>query len=377
MRFVISQSVFAEAIATVNRVVPTRPTHPILGNFLLVADNGKLSITGFDLSIGIKLSVEADVLAAGSITVPAKLLTEIVSKLSGNITFEVVESEDDEKKLKQVCITHESGKYSIGGLDADEYPSLPTIDDVTPLTITVRTLQSGINAVVFAASNDETKQVLTGVHINSKDGEVEFAATDGHVLSALTIPKTEDSENLPDFKITLPSKACNELCRMLQKQDSGNTILMYCDDTQAVFEVEESRLTCRVLDGAYPAYRQLIPVQFSRKVSVDKRKLASAIDRVSVLSSKNNLVKFDISKDKIILSVDAQDFGTAREIVLVDLIGEDQTLGFNSAYLKQGLSHLTSPEIQVSFNESAQPAIFTPLNGDRMIFLCMPIQIVK
>lgn len=373
MKFIVSQSIFADAITTVSRAVPNRPTHPILGNILLVAEGDKLSITGFDLSMGIKLTIDADILTEGSTTIPAKLFADIIGKVSGDVTFEVFSIED-----KQARITHESGKFVVGVLDADEFPELPTIADVTPLSITTETLQKGINAVCFAASTDETKQVLTGVHINSKDGVVEFAATGGHYLSVLTIPPKEDSTDVQNFNITLPAKALNELNRMITVCHPTDNILMSCDDNKAIFEIGENRLICRVLEGAYPAYWQLIPKLFSRTVTVNKKKLSSAIDRVSVLSDqKNGLVKFNINSDEITLSVDAKDFGSAKERLSIDLIGEATEIAFNSAYLKSGLNHIASAEIQINLNEGNQPVTFTPLGGDKMIFLCMPVQILR
>lgn len=398
MKLICNQSDLNSNLSFVSRAVSSRPTHPILGNVLLVADEklGRLRLTAFDLSLGIQTSFPADVQEGGSITLPAKLFGDIVSRLpDGNLTLSVTdvapegdeESSDSESFI--ATLTSQSGRFQIRGLSAEEFPSLPTIADSVPLMLPVAALNEGLRGALFAASTDETKQVLTGVHFKGTADTLEFAATDGHRLALVETPTQVEAEegeeaiqgsNLENFSVTIPAKALRELERMLATRQDSDLVSLFVDDTQAIFEFGDQRLTSRKLEGAYPAYQQLIPRQFSRTVSMERKRLLSGLERVSVLSDqKNNLVKFSLNTEdsQILLSVEAQDLGNARESLPAEITGASGDIAFNVKYLMDGLKALPGGDIQMQLNEGNQPVIFTPLGGAKMTYLVMPVQIVR
>ncbi|MEB3192818.1 MAG: DNA polymerase III subunit beta [Snowella sp.] len=398
MKLICNQSDLNSNLSFVSRAVSSRPTHPILGNVLLVADEklGRLRLTAFDLSLGIQTSFPADVQEGGSITLPAKLFGDIVSRLpDGNLTLSVTDnaSEEDEESSDSesfiATLTSQSGRFQIRGLSAEEFPSLPTVADGAPLMLPVAALNEGLRGALFAASTDETKQVLTGVHFKGTADTLEFAATDGHRLALVETPTQVEAEegeeaiqgsNLEDFSVTIPAKALRELERMLATRQDSDLVSLFVDETQAIFEFGDQRLTSRKLEGAYPAYQQLIPRQFSRTVSMERKRLLSGLERVSVLSDqKNNLVKFSLNTEdsQILLSVEAQDLGNARESLPAEITGASGDIAFNVKYLMDGLKALPSGDIQMQLNEGNQPVIFTPLGGAKMTYLVMPVQIVR
>ncbi len=391
MKFICRQSDFNSSLTLVGRAVSSRPTHPILGNVLLVADaqSGRLSLTGFDLSLGIQTSFDADVQTEGSVTLPAKLLNDIVSRLpDGELTLSVDEVAEGSDSIV-ATLTSESGRFQIRGLNAEEFPSLPTVEEVTPLMLPVGALNEGLRGALFAASTDETKQVLTGVHFKGTIDSLEFAATDGHRLAVVEAPtevqgkegeEVVQGSNLEDFSVTIPARALRELERILSTCQDSDLVSLYVDDTQVIFELGDQRLTSRKLEGAYPAYQQLIPRSFSRTVSMERKRLLSALERVSVLADqKNNLVKFSLLPEshQLQLSVEAQDLGNARESLPAEILGESGDIAFNVKYLMDGLKALPSTEIQMQLNQGNQPVIFTPLGGLKMTYLVMPVQIVR
>ncbi len=390
MKFICSQSDFNSNLSLVSRAVPSRPTHPVLGNVLLVADEkGRVSLTGFDLSLGIHTSFVADVPQGGKITLPAKLLSDIVSKLpDGELTL-TIDEENEESESVLATLTSASGRFQIRGLTADEYPELPTVDETTPLMLPVGALNEGLRGTLFASSTDETKQVLTGIHLKGSADSLEFAATDGHRLAVVEAPtqvETEEGEeavqvsNLEDFSVTIPARALRELERVLSARQDSDLVSLCVDETQVIFELGDQRLTSRKLDGAYPAYQQLIPRQFSRTVTMERKQLLSGLERVSVLADqKNNLVKFslDSNDNQLTLSVEAQDLGNARESLSISMTGDSGDIAFNVKYLMDGLRALPSSDIQMQLNEGNQPVIFTPLGGLKMTYLVMPVQIVR
>lgn len=394
MKFLCSQSDFNSTLSLVSRAVPSRPTHPILGNVLLTADSeqGRVSLTAFDLSLGIHASFSAEVSEAGKVTLPAKLLNDIVSRLpEGELQLATAakkveleesegEGEPEEPAAVSATLTAASGQFQIRGMGAAEFPELPAASEGEALILPVAALLEGLRGVLFAASADETKQVLTGVHLSGSQDNLEFAATDGHRLAVVETPLENSEAAIADFSLTIPARALRELERMLAGCQETDDLSLYVGDSQAIFELDGSRLTSRKLEGAYPTYQQLIPQSFERHVSLERKRLLSSLERVAVMADqKNNLVKFslDSSAGQLELSVDAQDLGSARESLPAEMTGASGEIAFNVKYLMDGLRALPTNDIQMQLNQGNQPVIFTPLGGLKMTYLVMPVQIVR
>lgn len=396
MKLVCTQSDLNTNLSLVSRAVPSRPTHPILANVLLETDTEtqRVRLTAFDLSLGIQTSFAANVEADGAIAIPAKLLNDIVSRLpEGEITIEdkIAEpvNEEDANSLL-VILTSTSGHYQMRGMDAAEFPELPQIQAGVTLQLPIESLTEGLRGSLFATSADETKQVLTGVHLTVQQDNLEFASTDGHRLAVVETTKlleetedasdeTEDSEeSTSSFELTLPARTLRELERMLGTRQSHDTVTLHFEQGQIVFQGGEYRLTSRTLEGQYPAYRQLIPNQFQRQIVIDRRQLLSAVERIAVLADqKNNIVKFTINSinQQIDLSVESQDVGSATESMLAEVTGESLEIAFNVKYLVDGLKALSTADIQIQMNTDNSPVILRPLGGLKMIYLIMPVQL--
>ncbi|MGF1478405.1 MAG: DNA polymerase III subunit beta [Cyanophyceae cyanobacterium] len=376
MKFVCSQSDLNTHLSLIGRAVPSRPTHPVLGNALLVADadKGRISLTAFDLSLGICTHFPADVEEGGKITLPAKLLSDIVARLPEGEVSLFCEDEPAEEAL--ATLTSASSRFLVRGLGAQEFPQLPLIDEGQVLHLPISVLVEGLKGTLFAASADETKQVLTGIHLRSQD-TLEFAATDGHRLAVVEPPVAPDTRLNAD-EITIPARALRELERMLAMQPSTDTVILNFDDTQVEFELGEQRLTSRKLEGTYPAYEQLIPHQFSRVVTVERKRLLSSLELVAVLSDqKNNIIRFSLNSEEsqLLLSIEARDVGSAQESVPAQISGGSIDIAFNIKYLMDGLKALPANDIQMKLNEANQPVVFMPLGGVKMTYLVMPVQI--
>ncbi len=378
MKLVCSQRDLSTNMTLVSRAVPSRPTHPVLANVLLQADaqKGQVRLTAFDLSLGIRTSFPAEVETGGAITLPAKLLNDIVARLpEGEITLE------DEAQEAPFCatITSASGRYQVRGMGVEEFPELPMLETEEAVYLPAEAMLEGLKGSLFATSADETKQVLTGLHLTVQEDSLEFAATDGHRLAVV---QTTYNENLdgeaPQIAVTVPAKALRELERMLGIGQRSEPLTLLFDQGQVVFEWSEQRLTSRTLEGQYPPYRQLIPRQFERQVTLERRQLLSALERIAVLADqKNHIVKFNIDSvnQELALSVDAQDIGSGRELLSGQISGESIELAFNIKYLMDGLKALPSSEIQMQLNTAISPVILTPLGSVKMTYLIMPVQI--
>ncbi len=387
MKLICTQSDLSTHLSLTSRAVPTRPTHPVLANVLLVADaeTNQVSLTAFDLSLGIRTSFSAQVLQGGAIALPAKLLNDIVSRLSeGEITLEdqsspVAENLPEHSGLI-VTLTPKSGRYQVRAMGAEEFPELPVIENAQATQLSAASLIEGLRGSLFATSADETKQVLTGVHLTFKQDQIEFAATDGHRLAVVeTTNENPEAHNEDSLEVTLPARALRELERMLaHSSESEQPVALYFDQGQVVFEWQNQRLTSRTLEGQYPAYRLLIPKTFEREVVLERRQLLSTLERIAVLSDqKNNLVKLsaDSGGQEITLSVESQDVGSGMETMPAQISGDDIDIAFNIKYLMEGLKALPSSEILMQMNTNLTPVIFTPLGGIKMTYLAMPVQL--
>lgn len=377
MKFVCPQNELNTHLSLVSRVVPARPSKPVLSNVLVKVDEEAQQVTliGFDETMGIQTSFQATVEEPGELTLPAKLLESIIARLpSEDIAIQETQAE------ASVTITSSSGKYEVRGLSAEDYPSLPVIEEGQAAKLSIEAISEGLKGSLFATSADETKQVLTGVHLLAEPDALEFAATDGHRLAVVKTSDESDGSADADAKmdVTVPAKALRDLERMLQTYASAEPIALKFDRTQVVFELGNQILTTRLLEGQYPNYRQLIPKQFERQVTIDRKLLTDALERIAVLADqKNNIVKLSLDSEAqtVAISVEAQEVGSGREVVAAQITGDALDIAFNVRYLLDGLKALGTNEVQLQCNTATSPSIFIPLGELQMTYLVMPVQI--
>ncbi|MFB2835406.1 DNA polymerase III subunit beta [Floridanema evergladense] len=386
MKFICSQNDLNTHLSLVSRAVPSRPTHPVLANVLLTADSEtqRVSLTGFDLTLGIKTSFAAEVAEDGIITLPAKLLNDIVSRLpDGEITV------SDDEGLAIATLTCASGSYQVRGMSAEEFPELPSIEDAQTVSLSGETLIEGLHGTLFATSADETKQILTGVHLKFDNEGLEFAATDGHRLAMVeTFNQSEaaadiDDEDL-DLSATVPARALGELERILRSRQSANSespeqlVSLHFGQGQVVFEWLEQRITSRLLEGQYPAYRQLLPQGFTKSLTVERKQFLSVLERISVLTDpKNQIVKATLNSgnQQMTLSIEAKDVGSGRETIPIQFSGDTMEIAFNVKYLMESLRNISTQEVQMQLNIATSPVVLQPLGGAKATHLIMPVQL--
>ncbi len=379
MKLVCSQIELNNALQLVTRAVSARPTHPVLANVLMTADEGtdRLSLTGFDLNLGIQTSFKASVEKSGAITVPARLFGEIISKFSTDSSITL----DIDENSQSVDINSLNGNYQMRGMSADDFPELPLVETDKSIKIKSNIFANAIRGTLFASSSDDSKQILTGVHLSCDSGCLEAAATDGHRLAILKLNNPfDDEENDNNFSVTLPSRSLRELERLLNNIQSNESITLFCDKGQVIFLSENQIVTTRTLEGTYPNYGQLIPEDFNRKICLNRKDFISALERVAVLADQhNNVIKIttdDQNNEKINISVDAQDVGTGKETLSSNIEGENIQIAFNVRYLIEGLKSINSDSVNILANGPTTPAIITPIDQSQLFkYLIMPVQI--
>jgi DNA polymerase-3 subunit beta len=358
----------------------------VLANVLFTADAaaGRLSLTGFDLSLGIQTSFPAQVEASGAITLPAKLLTDIVSRLpaDGPLTLSCAEGQE------QTELSALTGSYQMRGMTAEDFPELPLVQNGQPILLSGKALVEGLRSTLFASSADEAKQILTGIHLKVENGGLEFAATDGHRLAVLRNSNSGNAsanasagvdEGAEAFAVTVPARSLRELERLLSARPSDESISLFCDRGQVVFLWADQVLTSRTLEGTYPNYGQLIPESFSRSICLERKSLVATLERIAVLADQhNNVVKLrsEPASGQVFLSADAQDVGSGSEALAADVEGEAIELAFNVRYVLEGLKSLADQRIQLRLNSATSPAVIAGVEDDgRFTYLVMPVQI--
>ncbi|KEF42416.1 MAG: DNA polymerase III subunit beta [Cyanobium sp. CACIAM 14] len=387
MKLVCSQAELSASLQLVSRAVASRPTHPVLANVLLTADagTGRLSLTGFDLSLGIQTSVPAAVETSGAITLPAKMFGEIVARLASDSPISLSCPEGEE----QVELTNRSGSYRMRGMPADDFPDLPLAQSGTPIRFHADALVKGLRSTLFASSPDENKQLLTGVHLRLDGEGLECAATDGHRLAVQRLPHAVETPAGSDgatvegdgdgFSVTVPARSLRELERILSGRGGQEPLSLFCERGQVVVLSADQVLTSRSLDGTYPNYRQLIPPAFSRRLVLDRRAFIAALERVAVLADQhNNVVKIstDPGAGAVTIRADAQDVGSGSESLAATLEGEPIEIAFNVRYLLDGLKAMGTDQVVLQCNAPTTPAVLAPLEADDpFTYLVMPVQI--
>ena len=389
MKLTCSQAALNSNLQCVSRAVAARPTHPVLANVLLTADEGtdKVSLTGFDQSLGIQTTFTAAVEQSGAITLPARLLGDIVSRLSTDSPLSLQSSgapgsdssDDAEGGSLSFQLTARTGAYAVRGMPAEDFPKLPMVQSPVAIPLPAVSLRDGLVRTLFATSSDEAKQILTGVHLAVSPSGLEFAATDGHRLAVLTQSTVNSSVQDEGFAVTIPARSLRELEQLLASH-ADETIDLYHDQGQVVFLRADQVVTSRTLDGVYPKYSQLIPESFSRSLTVDRVLLITALERVAVLADQqNSVVTFSIAmaERQLRICAEVQDVGRGDESVpLQDGEGGDIDVAFNVRYLLDGLKVLPTPDVKFQMNNSTNPVVLRPHGGDvRFTYLVMPVQI--
>ena len=262
---------------------------------------------------------------------------------------------------------------------------MPFVESGTSLNIDPSSFLKALKLTIFSSSNDDSKQLLTGVNFTFKQKFLESASTDGHRLSVALIGKDEDIENrdklLPsegDLAVTIPTRSLREIEKLVSLKSADNSIKLFYDKGQVVFISSNQIITTRTLEGTYPNYSQLIPDTFSKIFNFNTKKLIDALERIAVLADQqSSVVKIKLDDtDLASISADAQDIGNANESIPVSYSGENFDIAFNVRYLLEGLKVIASEHVLLKCNIATTPAVFVPEdNLNSFTYLVMPVQV--
>lgn len=361
MNITVAQSELNAALATIRSAVSTgRTSHPILAAVLLEATSkDALSLSGFDLKLAITTTIPAAVSTKGAAAVPYGLLAPLVAKLPSDAAITIAASGS------RVVLATAAGEYSLTALDAADWPALIQPNATSkPITIPLDDLRAAINATAHAASRDEAKQLLQGIHISLDPMSIQAAATDGHRLSIYGSAPLADTPH-----ITIPASTLREL------QHLEADITVTSDNAYVRLATDHTIITSRILDGTYPDFAKLIPESFASTFTVDRKALLNAVQRAAVLAdTHNNIIKLAVG-DTLAVTADVE-LGSGTETLSIDATGKPLTLAVNATYLQDALKAMPSQQVKLSANTATTPFVVMPVeSGTLQTYLIMPVQV--
>jgi len=372
MKFSIERGALLKAVAQAQSVVERRNTIPILANVLIEAEGSEVRFRATDLDIEVLDRAPAMVERAGSTTVAAVMLNEIVRKLPDGALVTLTEN----AQTSRLTITAGRSTFALATLPRQDFPVMATADYTTTFTAPAPVLRRLFDKAKFAISTEETRYYLNGVymHVAQADGVavLRCVATDGHRLARIDAPLPEGAAAMPG--VIVPRKTVGELRKLLE--DDAMTVTVSVSDTKVRFATDAITLTSKVIDGTFPDYTRVIPTGNTRRLEVDAAEFARAVDRVATVSSeRSRAVKLSLEEDRLVLSVNAPDLGNAEEELAVAYGDDKLEIGFNAKYLLEIASQVDRENAVFLFNSSGDPTIMREGDDMSAVYVVMPMRV--
>ncbi len=363
MKFSIDKEVFQEALNQVQHVVGTRTTLPVLSNVLIEADELGLQLSTTDLDVSITKRIPADVEKTGSTTMPARRIAGIVRELATS----TIEIEVDEDNVAHV----RSGPsfFKIIGLPVSEFPDLGEFDGAKEFTIDQKLLKDALRKTAYAISTDETRYVLNGVNCIFGEGMMTLVATDGRRLAM--VEQDLEFPSSHETAIIIPTKAVHELQRLLENEGEAK---VYLTSNQASFELNDSKLSTKLIEGNYPNFRQVIPGDANHRIVLEREVFLNAVKRVGLLANeKTNSIKFTFSDNQLFISSNSPDVGEAEETLDIRYDGPKLTVAFNPEFVMAPLRNLDQDEVFLDLIDESSPGVIKI--DEPFLYVIMPMRV--
>lgn len=370
MKINCKQQDLQRGISIVNHAVSSKSTLPILSNILLTTDGGRLKLSATNLEIGINCWIDAEILEDGSTTVPAKTFSDLVGSLRQSQVELSVPAEEHTISIK--C----QGTHStIKGMDPSEYPAIPTTEDSDiRLNLDTKQLKEMIEQVAFAAADDDSRPVFTGVHVEYSEEQesIVFAAADAFRL-AVRAQSMPMSANVAMLKLLIPAKTLSGLSKILPSEGEVQMIVTP-NRSQVLFHTENVDLVSRLIEGTFPNFRQIIPTSHETRAVIETKEFAAAIKTVVPFArDSSNIVRVKVGADYITLEATAEDIGSNVTTINAVVDGPGLQAIFNVKYLSDVLSVLDVPEVALELTNPARPGVIKPVGGGDYTYVIMPM----
>jgi DNA polymerase-3 subunit beta len=376
MKLTCLQENLKRGLATVSHAVAGKSTLPVLSNVLLATDGGRLKLAATNLEVGITHWIGAQVQEEGAVTVPAKLLADVVGGLPNDkvtLTLDV----------RTQTVNVQCGRFTsnIKGIEADEFPTIPTIADKEPAaSLPPDVLREAIDQVAFAAATDDSRPVLAGVLVRLRDNRLYLAAADGFRLATRVVNLPEPVAQHTEFIV--PARALSELARIAGDAEGPVTITVTPGGSQVLFHTENTELVSRLIDGKFPDVERIIPQQFATRTVLETSDLAKAVKLASYFANASqNVVKLtmepggELGPGRLVISANAAEVGDNTGELDGMVHGEGGQIALNVKYLAELLGSVKAAQIALETQTPSSPGVFKPVGQDGYIHIIMPMSI--
>ncbi len=373
MKFKVSSTELLKHLNAISRVISSKNTLPILDNFLFSLEGKSLSVTASDLETTLITTMELDQSDEdGLVALPAKILLETLKEFPEQpLSFQL------DADTMGMSILSANGKFAIPGQNGEEFPNQPTLNpEHFTINVPHDVMLNGINKTLFATADDELRPVMNGINIEISPVEMTFVASDAHKLVRY---KRTDATSENEASFILPKKPASLLKNLLPKEDFD--VILKFDEKNAIFQLTGFKMVCRLVEGRYPAYNSVIPVNNPNKLLIDRVEFYNTLRRVSVFANQaSNLVRLKLTASELIVSAQDIDFAiSAVEKIKCDFDGQEMEIGFKSTFLIEILSNLTSTDVKMMLSDPSRAGLLLPaeqeFEQEDVLMLLMPMMI--
>lgn len=372
MKVTCTQEALARGLGIVGRAVAARSPLPITANVLIKTDGERLKLSATNLEITMSCWIDANIEEEGAITVPARLLADFVNTLPNDRISLVVAPRS--RHVRVECARNEA---SIGGLDADDFPPSPVVEGGIDVQIAAKSLRQAIAQTVFAAATDDSRPVLTGVDTKFEDGMLTLAASDGFRLSVFKMPLASPVD---PTEIVIPSRALNELSRLLADEESDITLRTNASKSQVLFRLQNAEMVAQLIQGTFPNFNQLIPATSTSTATVQVSEFLRETRTASVFARDGSgIVRLvvtpgeGLTTGKIVVSARAEEVGDNEGEIDAAVEGEGVKIAFNGKYLQDVLQALEGGELKMETTGPSSQGVFRTVGDDNYVHVIMPM----
>ncbi len=376
MKLTCLQENLKRGLATVSHAVAGKSTLPVLANVLLATDGGRLKLAATNLEVGITHWIGAQVSEEGAVTVPARLLADVVGSLPNDRITLTLDARTQTVRL-------ECGRFTnnIKGIEADEFPTIPSVADREPaVSLAPDVLREAIDQVAFAAATDESRPVLIGVLVRLRDTRMYLAAADGFRLATRTVNLPEPVAQPMEFIV--PARALAEVARIAADAEGNVSIIVTPGGGQVLFHTESTELVSRLIEGKFPDIERIIPQQYTTRVVADTLELAKAVKLASYFATASqNVVKLvmepggELGPGRLVISANAAEVGDNTGELDCMVQGEGGPIALNVKYLADLLGVVKTAQLAIETQSPQSPGVFRPVGQEGYLHIIMPMSI--
>lgn len=366
MIFICEKQQLQESISIATKAITGKTTMPVLEGIYINATKDGITLIGSDMDVSIETKFNAEILEEGNVVIDAKIFGEIIRKLpNSSVKIETLNNDI-------IQITCEKSVFNLVHMNGDDYPSLPDINENLSIEVQQNILRNMIKGTLFAIAQDETRPILQGILFEVKDKKLNLVALDGYRLAI----RSEYLDNDEDVEVVIPGKTLNEVSRILE--DVSDTVSVKFTQNHILFNLNNTKIISRLLDGKFVNYSSLLPQEYKILVDANKQELQSCIERASLMAKdgNSNLIKLDIQDEAMIITSNSQ-LGKVREELNITLQGEAIQIAFNSRYLLDVLKNIDDEEIKLELTSSVSPCVIKCKSIENSKYLVLPVRLMR